>query len=87
MNEKTRTKVIENININCDNQGAIALAKDPIRKERLKHIDIKYHFINSEIQRGTISLNYVPTNDNNADVFMKPIIRNKLQMLTTLLGQ
>ena len=87
MNEITRTKVIQNVKINCDNQGAIALAKDLIRKERSKHIDIKYHFINSEIQRGTISLNYIPTNDNIADVFTKSITRNKLQMLTKLLGQ
>ena len=87
MNKITRAKVIQNVKINCDSQGAIALAKDPIRKERSKHIDIKYHFLNSEIQRGTISLNYIPTNYNIADVFTKSITRNKLQMLTTLLGQ
>ena len=28
-----------------DNQGAITLSKDPVNRQRCKHIDIKYHFI------------------------------------------
>jgi len=35
--------------INVDNQGAINLAKNPVNHQRSKHIDIKYHFIRSEI--------------------------------------
>ncbi len=28
-----------------DNQGAIALAKNPVYRQRCKHVDIKYHFV------------------------------------------
>ena len=31
--------------IRSDNQGAIALIKNPVKRSRSKHIDIRYHFI------------------------------------------
>ena len=38
-------KSIEPVVVNVDNQGTIALAKNPVHHNRSKHIDIKYHFI------------------------------------------
>ena len=55
--------------------------------ERSKHIDIKYHFIKSEIEKGTVTLTYIPTEDNPADIFMKSTNKNTLQMSTKLIGQ
>ena len=40
--------------VNVDNQGMINLTKNPVNHQRSKHIDIKYHFIRTEIQAGTI---------------------------------
>ena len=65
--------------IMIDNQGAMNLAKNPVQHQRSKHIDIKYHFIRSEIQKGQISLEYIPTEENVADVFTKPASRVKLE--------
>ncbi|CAB4041487.1 Hypothetical predicted protein [Paramuricea clavata] len=62
----------DNVLTQVDNQGAINLARNPVHHQRSKHIDTKYHFIRSEIQVGIISLKYVPTEDNIADVFTKP---------------
>ena len=31
--------------IQSDNQGAIALIKNPVNRSRAKHIDIRYHFV------------------------------------------
>jgi len=62
----------------CDNQGAIASCKNPVQHQRSKHIDIKYHFIRSEFQNGVLNLMYVPTADNVADVFTKPVSRTRL---------
>eukprot|EP00794_Sanderia_malayensis_P008499 gene8499-9408_t len=58
-----------------DNQSAIAVAKDPIKSQRNKHIDIKYHFIRSEIKTGNIILQYVPSEENFADVFTKSMTK------------
>ena len=31
--------------IHCDNQNCIKLSKNPVFHDRLKHIEMKYHFI------------------------------------------
>ena len=33
-----------------DNQGAIAMAKNPVGHKQSKHIDIRYHFIREAVQ-------------------------------------
>ena len=73
--------MIDDILINVDNQGAINLAKNPVNHQRSKHIDIKYHFIRSEIQNGNVKLQYVRTDNNVADIFTKPATRVKLEKL------
>ena len=45
---------VECVCLHVDNQGAIALARNPVQHQRSKHIDIKYHFVRLEIQRGCI---------------------------------
>ena len=65
--------------IRVDNQGAMNLAKNPVHHQRTKHIDIKYHFIRLEIQEGRINVEYVPTEQNMADVFTKAASKNKLE--------
>jgi Reverse transcriptase (RNA-dependent DNA polymerase) len=37
-------------NLFSDNQGAIALAKNPVSHSRAKHIDIRHHFVSEAIQ-------------------------------------
>ncbi len=69
----------DSVLIQVDNQGAINLARNPVHHQRSKHIDIKYHFIRSEIQAGIVSLEYVPTEENIADIFTKPTSKGKLE--------
>ena len=71
----------KNVCIYVDNQGTIALANNPVHHKRSKHIDVKYHYVRLEIQRGAVSLTYVPTDKNVADVFTKPVNRVKLDSL------
>lgn len=67
-----------------DNQGAIAMAE---REEtrRVKHIDVKYHFIRNVVADGKVKLVYVPTQKQQADILTKSLpaptfvaLRNKL---------
>lgn len=39
------------VTVYCDNQGALALAKNPVQHERSKPIDIRYHFISRSAER------------------------------------
>ncbi|XP_064090795.1 uncharacterized protein LOC135204570 [Macrobrachium nipponense] len=64
--------------LHADNQGAIALSKNPVHHQRSKHIDIRYHYIRSEIQSGHVELLYVPSEDNISDIFTKPVTKQKL---------
>lgn len=61
-----------------DNQGSLALANSHMQNQRSKHIDIRYHYIRSEIESKTIELKYIPTQDNLADIFTKPVSKNKI---------
>ena len=62
-----------------DNQGAIELSRNPVFHQRTKHIDIKYHFIRSHVENKFITLKYIPSANNLADPFTKPITKLKLQ--------
>ena len=44
-----------------DNQGSIALAKNPEFHKRTKHIDIRYHFVREKVESGEVVLEYCPT--------------------------
>lgn len=61
-----------------DNQGTITLAKNPVKRQRSKHVDIKYHFVRSTINDGKMILEYCPTEHMVADVMTKPATKLKL---------
>uniref|UniRef100_A0A1X7TB01 Reverse transcriptase Ty1/copia-type domain-containing protein n=1 Tax=Amphimedon queenslandica TaxID=400682 RepID=A0A1X7TB01_AMPQE len=74
------------VTINEDNQGTIAVAKNPVSHARTKHIDIKYHYVREALQNGTIDLVYCPTENMIADIFTKPLSRNRFEILRTEMG-
>ena len=69
----------EPVNLRNDNHGAIALVKNPIKHMKSKHIDIRYHFVREFYQQDRILLEYIPSNDNYADIFTKPAKKNLIQ--------
>ena len=68
-----------------DNQGTIALLKNPIIKNRSKLIDIKFHFIREKFNDGFIDIMYVPTGDNVADVMTKAVTKGKIDRFRKIL--
>ena len=69
----------EPVEIKNDNQGTIALAKNPVKHHKSKHIDIRYHFIRDYLREEKILISYVPSQNNLADVFTKPSTKAKLE--------
>uniref|UniRef100_H3H9M0 Uncharacterized protein n=1 Tax=Phytophthora ramorum TaxID=164328 RepID=H3H9M0_PHYRM len=65
----------EAVKIYEDNQGSIALAKNPQFHKRTKHIDIRYHFVREKVEDGQVVLQYVSTTDMLADMMTKAILQ------------
>jgi hypothetical protein len=59
--------------VHGDNQAAIAVTKNGIRSDRTKHVDIKYHFVTESVEQGEVLLKWVPTNEQQADIFTKAL--------------
>ena len=69
-----------------DNQGAIALAQNPVHHARTKHIDVKIHFIRDCIKNKVIEVQYVPIADQVADIMTKALARPLFRKLSSELG-
>ncbi|KAK2979862.1 hypothetical protein RJ640_002775 [Escallonia rubra] len=61
--------------IYVDNKSAIALAKNPVFHDRSKHIDTRYHFIRESIAKKQVQVKFVKSEDQDADIFTKPLNR------------
>ena len=57
---KLRIETEGPIEVLCDNQSAIAIAKNPMHHDRTKHVEIDRHFINEKIETKVINLRHVP---------------------------
>lgn len=69
----------------CDNQGCIALAKNPVMNRRSRHIDIKFHFLRDVVEKEEVKLSYLQTDLMPADVLTKPLVKDKLCSLIKIL--
>jgi hypothetical protein len=74
------------LTMSADNQSAIALAKDNKFHSRTKHIDLRYHFIREAVEEGKVKMNYIPSSDNPADIFTKPLAKVKFAKFVSMLG-
>lgn len=58
-----------------DNQGAIKISQNHENSKRSKHIDVKYHFLKDAVLQKQLSIKYVDTKTNVADVMTKALGR------------
>lgn len=69
-------KIISPTTIYEDNQSTIKIAEDDGEPKRLKHIDVKHHYIRELIALETIKLDYVTSKEQMADIFTKGLTAN-----------
>nr|GEW21271.1 reverse transcriptase domain-containing protein [Tanacetum cinerariifolium] len=65
----------------CDNRSAIALCCDNVHHSRSKHIDIRYHFIQENVEKGVVELYFVTTDYQLADIFTKALPRQRFEFI------
>lgn len=76
----------EDITILCDNISAIKMSRNPVFHARSKHIELYHHFVRERVLDGEILVNYIPTEDQTADILTKALGRTKFTFHRTRLG-
>jgi len=62
------------------------LSENSVFRDRSKHIEIRYHFIRDKEQRGVVKLQYIPTNEQAADILTKGLSKGKFEYFHGKLG-
>nr|GEW48767.1 copia protein [Tanacetum cinerariifolium] len=70
----------------CDNRSAISLCCNNVQHSRSKHIDIRHHFIQEQVEKGVVKLFFVTTDYQLADIFTKTLPRERFEFLLSQLG-
>ena len=65
----------------CDNTSAINFFKNLVQHLKSKHIEICYHFTRDLVEDKVVSLEFIHTNNQKADIFIKPLDGSRFESL------
>ena len=68
-----------------DNKSTIKLSEGSGAHCRTKHIGVRWHALRDWVSNGDLSLEYIPTGQQQADILTKAVGRVKFQELRGLL--
>ena len=74
------------IRIDCDNQSAIFLAKNPAYHSKTKHIDVQYHFVRDMVEDKKVLLVNVGTLKSIADALKNSMSTEKFSWCRETMG-
>ena len=63
----------------CDNQSSIKLSYNPVFHEKSKHFEIDYHFTRQKVENNIIRVEFIPSQEQPADLLTKPLGRIKFE--------
>ncbi len=69
-----------------DNDSCLTIANSESNSPRLKHVDIRYHFIREHIRNGIFQMTWIPTKSMTVDILTKPLGTVLHRLHTTGLG-
>jgi hypothetical protein len=53
--------------------SAISVAKNPVLHSRTKHVEVSYHYLRDNVEKGNIDLIHAPTEKQLANILTKPL--------------
>ena len=59
--------------VRTDNQSALSIATNDKHHDRVKHIDLKHHFVRDHVKNTDISITWTPTAQQTADILTKSL--------------
>ncbi|KAK1424826.1 hypothetical protein QVD17_20164 [Tagetes erecta] len=69
----------------CDNLGATYLSANPVFHARTKHVEVDFHFVREKVAQRELSVQFISTKDQIADVFTKPLASQRFLNLRSKL--
>jgi hypothetical protein len=69
-----------------DNKSGIDVSKNPEHHGRMKHLDLWFYWLRDAVQVSIITPVYVPTKQNVADLFTKPVQPQVVEFAVPMLG-
>ncbi|GKF97926.1 hypothetical protein Tco_0293747, partial [Tanacetum coccineum] len=69
-----------------NNKSVITLCCNNVQHSRAKNVDARYHFIKEQVDNGIVELYFVRTEYQLADIFTKPLPRERFNFLIEKLG-
>jgi hypothetical protein len=72
--------------INCDNTSAINISKNPVQHSRIKHIDIRHHFLHDLVESEVVSISFILTENQLVDILTKPLDGSRFESLRKAIG-
>ncbi|KAK6148389.1 hypothetical protein DH2020_019301 [Rehmannia glutinosa] len=76
----------ESVPIFCDNISAINIAQNLVHHNRTKHMEIRHHFLRDCVSKRKIEISFVPSQDQLADIFTKPLSSETFASIRARLG-
>jgi hypothetical protein len=70
----------------CDNLGVMHLSFNPVSHWRMKHVQIDLHFVRDLVQKGSLQVRHVHTQDQLVDLLTKPLSRQRTELLCNKIG-
>eukprot|EP00253_Pinus_taeda_P036031 PITA_36031 len=70
----------------CDNQSTLKFCRDPVQRQRTKHIEIHMQYIRDLVHDQVIDFQFCPSAEQTADIFTKTFTEQKFRSLRDRLG-
>jgi len=77
---------LDPVTLFCDNQSTIFVSKNPAEHRMMKHVDLRYKWIQERVESGEFEVEYVPTKDQVADLFTKGLAKVQHEKLCSECG-
>jgi hypothetical protein len=53
--------IFERVPLMCDKTSIISVAENPIFHKRMKHLEVRHHFLRYQVEKGDIEMGYINT--------------------------
>ena len=70
----------------CDNTSAISLSVNPVFHCKMKHVEVRHHFLRDHVEKGDVEMRFIDTENQLADILTKPLDATRFAFLRGELG-